>query len=139
MSWVNHLKPHGKREPKQKRKVVFEKKLAAYLSSETGVDYSEYSLRQTVDDVEELDGDLKRFLEKFVDTGEIDARGLGCDEYVSIDELIKELSYNPVTAALLVQLYRERPILALKVLMSHDLVRIDKSKLPPVEMEEESL
>lgn len=108
------------------KNTTFKAKLREFLKS-SGKKYGRFSLRQTIRDVLSLDDDLKEYVENFIFSGNSSADDLGCGEYVSMEELLTVYGYNPVTAALLIQLYRKEPNGALRILIGYDRIMIKEN------------
>ena len=108
----------------KKTKLPFDRELRKYLKNRS-VKVSKAVLETTIADVARLRDELKEFVRRCVveNIVEIDDDTPGCGDYASMDELVNVLQYDPVAAALLVQLYEEDQYAALNILMMrHKLV-----------------
>lgn len=129
MAWIDHVKDFF--EHNKNHKDPFDAELTKYLMEESGLGYDKVTCDRTVFDVLNMDEDLLDFVKAFVQTGNVEGEDLSCDAYFTMEEFLEQTGYNPITAALMFQHYRNDPIAALRGLMMHDV--IETSELPPME------
>lgn len=91
-------------------------------------------VRNTADKVVSLDSDLKDFVRSFLTSGRIEDADFGC-EYATIQDLLESGDYTPVSAALMVQWFRDDPIHAASAALHHDDVVDIPEELPLGESE----
>ncbi len=119
----------------------FEKKVIAYLersAKERGTPWrNKAALVETLDDVRNLDDDLKEYVEEFIEDETKWRTSLGCDA-AGINELVKIGLFTPVTAALFIQWYRDDPRQASLFLLQNDTIKGIPEKIPEEKDESEN-
>lgn len=124
MSWMQSIaqKLEKYRDFQADEKDPFVRQLTDYLRGESNLNYSDTVLERTVQDVLMLDEDLLAFVKKFILEQQMDADGLACGTYFTMEEFLENTGYNPVTAAIYFQMYRQDKAAALKAFLMQDFI-----------------
>ena len=92
------------------------------VATECGIPWrDDHAFWATVNEVSNLDEDLKRYVYSFLKDQTKWRTSLGCD-VVNIGELVESGGFTPVTASLFVQWYRSDPRSASAFLLQNDLI-----------------
>lgn len=100
----------------------FVRQLVHFLREESGMEYTRTVLEHTVKDVLALDADLLAFVKKFIMGNQVDTGDLACEPYFTMAEFLENTGYNPVTAAIYFQMYRQNKAAALKTFLMQDII-----------------
>lgn len=124
MSWLQSIAMRLQKYEKSRidDKDPFVRKLIYFLHEESGIEYNQTVLEHTVKDVMALDEDLLAFVKKFIMDKTMDAGELACEPYFTMDEFLKNTGYNPITAAIYFQMYRQNKAAALKAFLMQDYI-----------------
>lgn len=133
MAWIRsitqQLKKYQDLQPEAKDPFV--EKLKSYLWEESGLNYSPVVLQHTVKDVLRLDEDLLSFVKKFIMEKRIEPEALACEPCFTMEQFLEKTGYNPITAAIYFQMYRENEAEALKAFLMQDCI---EGELPEQEI-----
>lgn len=127
MSWLQSLTMRLQKYEKSRvdENDPFVSKLVCFLQEGSGMAYQQTVLDRTVKDVLALDEDLLAFVKRFIMDEAVDPGELVCEPYFTMDEFLRNTGYNPVTAAIFFQMYRQDRAAALKAFLMQDVIEAE--------------